>query len=283
MLIGMGFRELLALGLQSPRPYWLEPGLRSFSDVATVRTTFGLPSGHALIGPSFWIYLAWEIRRRWAWVTAILVVFAIGVSRVYLGVHFLSDVVLGWFLGALLTVGFRSVEPSLARAWTRATKGQKILAALAGGLLMLGAGLAVRAMTIGPLPAEWAAYAGSVRRMGVYATLGGALSGFGIGVTMLGCWAGAGGAWWLRLLRIGIAGSIVLWVLRPVGSMATRALGVEVPEGIRLGAEYLVTALRAWCVAFLIPWAFLRFKLAVPEPFVLDQRGATGPSSSRLS
>jgi membrane-associated phospholipid phosphatase len=36
------------------------------------------------------------------WVIAILIILLISLSRLYLGVHFLHDVIIGWLIGALL-------------------------------------------------------------------------------------------------------------------------------------------------------------------------------------
>lgn len=67
---------------------------------------YSFPSGHAMASAA--IYGALVVvavrrfpERRW-WVVApcLLLVASIGVSRVYLGVHFPSDVIAGWALGA---------------------------------------------------------------------------------------------------------------------------------------------------------------------------------------
>ena len=65
------------------------------------------PSGHALgstivYGMLTLVFLAVvrHRRRRWLVAAAVLVVVAIGASRVALGVHFVSDVLAGWMLGA---------------------------------------------------------------------------------------------------------------------------------------------------------------------------------------
>ena len=73
------------------------------------------------------VVLAWSTRYRWvALIVAAVYVLAVGVSRVYLGVHFPSDVLAGWsltlvwvaVLALLLTVVTRLVEqraPQFAR------------------------------------------------------------------------------------------------------------------------------------------------------------------------
>jgi undecaprenyl-diphosphatase len=72
------------------------------------------PSGHAMAGAvfyGFWALLAWStIERTWTrdLLVAALVVVAllVGLSRIYLGVHWLSDVLGGWTAALFLLVLF---------------------------------------------------------------------------------------------------------------------------------------------------------------------------------
>jgi undecaprenyl-diphosphatase len=66
----------------------------------TPETTYSFPSGHAMgsatLGMAL-IILYWPTRWRWPTMVASLVfVFLVGVSRVYLGVHYPSDILAGW-------------------------------------------------------------------------------------------------------------------------------------------------------------------------------------------
>ncbi|QHL88941.1 phosphatase PAP2 family protein [Nibribacter ruber] len=82
-------------GRPRPETAFLEQGGNSF------------PSGHAMIGGAFWgllLYLVWtNIERRWLrWLLSLLLVLwilLIGFSRVYLNVHYASDVLAGWGAG----------------------------------------------------------------------------------------------------------------------------------------------------------------------------------------
>ena len=73
-------------------------------DVANLRTPgeYSFPSGHAQQSAVFWGLLALHFRKRWFTGLAAAIIFLIGFSRIYLGVHFPSDVVVGWAFGATI-------------------------------------------------------------------------------------------------------------------------------------------------------------------------------------
>ncbi len=70
---------------------------------------FSFPSGHTTGTTVVWLLSAWMVSR-WVirsragrdmvWTGALLLIAAVGTSRVYLGVHFPSDILAGWVLGA---------------------------------------------------------------------------------------------------------------------------------------------------------------------------------------
>jgi undecaprenyl-diphosphatase len=66
-------------------------------------TGYAFPSGHATQSAAVWGFLTFLVAaRRWKAVTGAVLILAIGVSRVYLGVHWFSDVLGGWALGGTL-------------------------------------------------------------------------------------------------------------------------------------------------------------------------------------
>ncbi|MFA6552755.1 MAG: bifunctional DedA family/phosphatase PAP2 family protein [Candidatus Paceibacterota bacterium] len=73
---------------------------------------FSFPSGHSAISIAFYgfiSYLFWKLAKNWkykahAFFVGSLLILAIGFSRLYLGVHFLSDVLSGYLIGALFLV-----------------------------------------------------------------------------------------------------------------------------------------------------------------------------------
>lgn len=96
---GLLLDMVLKLQFNRPRPHVFIWGTQAFGS--------SFPSGHAMgatITYSTVAYLAARLHRRaWArWLTmsvALLVIFLIGVSRMYLGVHYPSDVLAGFIMG----------------------------------------------------------------------------------------------------------------------------------------------------------------------------------------
>jgi len=97
----------------------LEPTLKYFFHRARpeaffdypLPASYSFPSGHAFAALCFYGILAWLITARLEntllrsviWIFTVLLIFSIGLSRVYLGVHYPSDVIAG-YLAAIIWV-----------------------------------------------------------------------------------------------------------------------------------------------------------------------------------
>jgi membrane-associated phospholipid phosphatase len=72
-------------------------------------TTFSFPSGHAMGSMTLAmtvILLSWHTRWRWpVLLLALAFVLQVGASRIYLGVHYPSDILGGWLAGTAWAVG----------------------------------------------------------------------------------------------------------------------------------------------------------------------------------
>ncbi len=100
-----------------PRPQFAEGGAQLGS--------LSFPSGHAsgiacLVTTA--LLLAWpalsRTARRWWTLAAVLLALVVGLSRMWLGVHYLSDVVGGWAFGVGWTLLVATVVQGVR--WTRA-------------------------------------------------------------------------------------------------------------------------------------------------------------------
>jgi undecaprenyl-diphosphatase len=119
---GILLNQVLKLAIQRPRPHLDEPLLELF--------TYSFPSGHAMSSTLLYGLLAvFRARhlhdRRWreaVYVAAALVVLLVGFSRMYLGVHYPSDVVAGavagtaWLLLCVTTVDIVAYRRDRRRA-----------------------------------------------------------------------------------------------------------------------------------------------------------------------
>ena len=61
------------------------------------------PSGHTQVSTSLFVSIAIWIKKRWMWVLAITMAILVAFSRLYLGVHFPTDVIAGFALGIALS------------------------------------------------------------------------------------------------------------------------------------------------------------------------------------
>ena len=95
LIIGNGIVKNL---VARPRPCWLNP---DFPLLISVPKDYSFPSGHTCA--SFAAGLAWAkvLPWRWARVAAVVQAVCMGLSRLYVGVHYPSDVLAGAMIGGL--------------------------------------------------------------------------------------------------------------------------------------------------------------------------------------
>ncbi|MFI0367999.1 phosphatase PAP2 family protein [Actinomadura sp. 1N219] len=253
LLFSAFLNTLLKLVFHDPRPYWTDPAVEGKAS----HTSFGMPSGHAQNAPVAWGFFAAQTRRWPLWVGAAVVIALIGVSRVYLGVHSIGQVLGGWAIGMALLVAALGLEPVIVPWWTRRHLAVQLTLALVLSLLLLAAAWgAVQPLENWQWPGAWAR---AVREAGGQtepvtliesARATGGFCGVLAGLSLLAArgWFDAGGKLWQRLARlpVGIAGGFAIALLD--GSNLVQAFAVQ-------------TVLGLWVTAG-APEAFVRLRLA---------------------
>lgn len=170
----------LKLALHWPRPYWVDDRIIGMTPLAT---SYGMPSGHAYLSMALWGWLALEFRKRWTVAAALTLTEIIGLSRVVLGVHWISDVLVGWVLGLITLLSFRWGWPRIEETLRRFGSGTAVVISilLAAGVLGLNEGVR-RTWAQDPDPTSWPVKTQAARAIDPRSA--GMALGFGIGLVL---------------------------------------------------------------------------------------------------
>ena len=263
LIISGGLNTTLKMLFHTPRPFWVDGSVKAL----TSETSFGLPSGHSQTSAAIWGMVAHTTRKRLAMIIAVIVVFLIGFSRIYLGVHFLHDVLTGWLAGILFVILYLSLEKPVAKYIKTKTLGFQILAALLFSLLFILLGkLGSNIGNQWSLPGEWTSNALAA---GVAAPDPFNMEGI---ITIAGVAFGflAGYALWInrykqyqikcnalkRVLRyiVGLIGIVILY-------FGLKLVLPEEPALVGALLRYLRYTLIGFWVTYFAPWIFRRLHL----------------------
>ena len=272
MLLLSGFSNgFLKMIFKSPRPYWVSKKITAGAE----HNSFGLPSGHAMNSTAVWGWTARETKKVWPkWVMGILI-FLIGFSRIVLGVHFISDILLGWLVGLLLIWLFarnlQSLSNTLSKMHLMPLLG---LVLLSSGLMVL---LPILIKAISPAwqpPADWIEKAGAIDPMNLEFSL-----------TIAGLWLGMLGGFAILMHQKGILQSrqgdwqkVARYLLGLAGVLGLYAgLGALFPDDMSLTGMILryfrYTLIGLW-IAWGSPLLFEKIGIGVIKPHLPAQSTA---------
>ena len=102
IVINTGIKEFV----KAPRPIGTT-GLESLR--VSTATGYSFPSGHTQTATTFWTSLIIIFRKKWIHILGSVMILGVGLSRLYLGVHWPIDVICGWIFGILFTVIFAKI------------------------------------------------------------------------------------------------------------------------------------------------------------------------------
>jgi membrane-associated phospholipid phosphatase len=212
-----------------PRPYQLDPRVRPLDP----QTDSSFPSAGTMATVIFWGYVAAQFRRRALWVWAIAAIILVGLARIYLGVHYPTDVIASILIGAIILV-----------VVLRGNVVERIAAAPRAGQWLMAIGVPLLLAAI---------YLNAETAVGL-----GAMLGFGVGVLLEDQFVRfePRTAWWKQVLKLALGLAVALGLrlaikpLLPLGNLSDMVRYAVI--GLWLGAG--------------APWVFVLARLAEKEP-----------------
>lgn len=256
--VGSAFKHIF----HQPRPYWVNEGIKPLS----IEPSYGVPSTHASDSLAVWGYLAYCIKQSWGWILSIIIIVMIGISRLYLGVHFPHDVLVGWIIGGVSLWLFIRYEDRVSAWFAAKSMAYQLGIGLLLSVLIIAAGLIIVAwIAASPDPIAWVSFAEGARSPTHYFTLAGALFGAISGYVLMIRYArfATGGTWLRKAGRylLGILGVVV--VLYGLDVVFSLIAGDETMLGYLL--RYIRYGSTTFWAMFAAPWLFLKLRLADPE------------------
>ena len=235
--------ELLKNAFALPRPFQVDERIVAVVD----QEGYGLPSGHAQLVTIYLGYVAafWQHRHAWLVPTAAVTIAAVMFSRIYLGVHFVLDVLVGLAIGLLtLWIWVRYLDSILR--W-----GSQL-----GERTLMAAGILMPAILLLAAPADATGYPGEIA-----ATIAGVALGTNIGLyfeTKFVRFSEAGSLV-QRLVRyvLGLVIVVIVWAgLREVFGQ------VDAGHTVSIALRFIRYALTAITLVWWAPAVFVRLRLA---------------------
>jgi hypothetical protein len=213
--------------------------------------------------------IAIGIATRWAYIIFGVLIALIALSRMFLAVHFPTDVLVGLLVGGVLLVLFLRLEKPVGHRLRQMSLSHQIIVAVIASLILIGLGLGVTAATAGrSIPLEWVETAAEAapdaepiepQSLKDILAAAGALLGIGVGGALLFSWDrfDPRGPWSKRVMRyiVGVIGIVALYF----------GLKLIFPSGETLLAQflrYVRYAVVGFWAAYLAPRLFVALDLA---------------------
>ncbi len=224
-----GLAKLLA---DQPRPFQLDSRVQSL----VKESTGGFPSGHTQNTFVVWAYLAIFFKQKWLWAIAVIIMIMVPISRLYVGVHFPTDLLGGYIIGIIVLFLYLKLESPVIKWLSQKNIWIQLLLSVLAPLLLL---IIAPAKTL------------------IISTICGMMIGCSVGLTIANNRVDfqIAHAWWKRvvcyLLGITILAGLYIGLKRSF-------IGLE-PEPLFRVIRYGIIGFYFICVA---PWMFIKLKLS---------------------
>lgn len=271
--------NLLKSVFYGSRPYWYDALVTGYSH----HGSFGMPSGHSQAAMVTYGYLGAKSGRRSLLWAAVAVVALVAFSRIYLGAHFFSDVLVGLLVGGAILWAVLRYEDRVLAWWRSLGTARWVsyllvfalvpcVAATVWQLGVRGDWVVPAAEWIGATPADPAGHT----LAGLYTTCGALLGGV-LGFTLLHRrgWYSAAGAITARVARFALGISVVVLIL-VVEQVLFRDLA-GLPAAL---AAFVVYGAVAFWATYGAPEMFVRSGLAARPEATPEEPPGEGPDGT---
>ena len=154
--ISTAINAVLKILFHTPRPYWVSSEVKAFAS----EPSFGMPSGHAQTSLVFLGYIGSKIKKIKIWAVCIALIILVGIARIYLGVHFLTDVLAGWIVAIIILFFFVRYETVFSEWFLQRPLNVRILFAFCASIsLVIVSELVKFCLGSWQVPSDWSAMA----------------------------------------------------------------------------------------------------------------------------
>ena len=124
VFIGLVWNPMIKNIVLRRRPYFDNPGIKclkpvdSSADILDIKAQgFSFPSGHSTNSSVAYLSIAVYSKKRALWIAGIILTLLVGISRFSVGVHYPTDVLCGWLLGAAIVVIMSILQTKVQKKW----------------------------------------------------------------------------------------------------------------------------------------------------------------------
>ena len=123
LMVGLVANPMIKNVFLRYRPYMVHPEVKCFKPVHEgdlydpLLQGYSFPSGHTSNSSTLYFSLPVYGKKKWLVIIGVMLPFLVGLSRVCLGVHYPTDVMAGWLLGAVVVAVMTFLQKKIQIKW----------------------------------------------------------------------------------------------------------------------------------------------------------------------
>lgn len=107
IFFSIGLNSVLKIIIARPRPFQVDSSIVNLRPETSA--SYAMPSGHTQSASTTFFGLAYFFKNKKLFISAIIITILVGLSRMYIGVHYLTDVLVGGLLGFIMVYLFNGI------------------------------------------------------------------------------------------------------------------------------------------------------------------------------